>query len=78
MQKKSYKFRIYPNRKQEKRLEIALDQACFLYNQLLDIHQQVYLGTKGTLSQFDMNNLLKDFETKQLHSQVKQNITKRI
>ena len=76
--KKSYKFRLYPNRKQENRLEIALDQACFLYNQLLDIHQQIYLGTKDTLSQFDMNNLLKDFETKQLHSQVKQNITKRI
>ncbi len=78
MQKKSYKFRIYPIRKQEKRLNLALDQACFLYNQLLDIHQQIYLGTKETLSQFDMNNLLNDFETKQLHSQVKQNIPKRI
>ena len=31
-----------------------------------------------TLSEFDRNNLLKDFETKQLHSQVKQNIPKRI
>jgi len=78
MQKKSYKFRIYPIKKQEKRLELALDQACFLYNQLLDIHQQIYLGTKETLSNFDMNNLVKDFETKQLHSQVKQNIPKRI
>jgi putative transposase len=75
---KSYKFRIYPIRKQEKRLETALDQACFLYNQLLDIHQQIYLGMDETLSEFDMNNLLKDFETKQLHSQVKQNISKRI
>ncbi len=76
--KKSYKFRLYPIRKQEKRLETALDQACFLYNQLLDIHQQIYLGEKRTLSEFDMNNLLKDFETRQLHSQVKQNIPKRI
>ncbi len=76
--KKSFKYRLYPNRKQEKKLEIALDQACFLYNQLLDIHQQIYLGTKETLSNFDMNNLVKDFETKQLHSQVKQNIPKRI
>jgi len=75
---KSFKFRIYPIRKQEKRLEIALDQACFLYNQLLDIHQQIYLGEKRTLTEFDMNNLLNDFETKQLHSQVKQNIPKRI
>ena len=78
MQKKSYKFRIYPIRKQEKKLELALDQACFLYNQILDIHQQIYLGEGETLSEFDMNNLLKDFETKQLHSQVKQNIPKRI
>lgn len=76
--KKAYKFRIYPIRKQEKKLEKALDQACFLYNQLLDIHQQSYLGTKETLSQFDMNNLLNDFETDKLYSQVKQNITKRI
>ncbi len=75
---KSFKFRIYPIRKQEKRLEIALDQACFLYNQMLDIHQQIYLGEKKTLSQFDMTYLVKDFETKQLHSQVKQNIPKRI
>lgn len=76
--RKSYKFRIYPIRKQEKRLEIALDQACFLYNQLLDIHQQVYLGEEKTLSKFDMCKIAKDFETKQLHSQVKQNIPKRI
>jgi len=75
---KSFKFRIYPIRKQEKKLELALDQACFLYNQLLDIHQQIYLGEKRTLTQFDMNYLVKDFETKQLHSQVKQNIPKRI
>ena len=43
--KKSFKYRIYPSRKQEKKLELALDQACFLYNQLLDIKQQIYLGT---------------------------------
>ena len=28
MQKKSYKFRLYPIKKQEKKLEKALDQAC--------------------------------------------------
>jgi len=76
--KKSFKYRLYPIRKQEQRLESALDQSCFLYNQLLDIHQQVYLSEDKTLSQFDMNNLLREFETKQLHSQVKQNISKRI
>ena len=75
---KSFKYRLYPIRKQEQRLESALDQSCFLYNQLLDIHQQVYLSEDKTLSQFDMNNLLREFETKQLHSQVKQNISKRI
>ncbi len=75
---KIFKFRIYPNRKQEKKLESCLDQACFLYNQMLDIHQQIYLGEGETLSQFDMNYLIKDIETKQLHSQIKQNIPKRI
>ncbi len=76
--KKNFKYRLYPIKKQEERLESALDQSCFLYNQLLDIHQQVYLGEGETLSQFDMCNLVKEFETKQLHSQVKQNIPKRI
>ncbi len=75
---KSFKYRIYPIKKQEKRLEICLDQACFLYNQLLDIHQQIYLGEKRTLTEFDMDNLVKDFETPNLHSQTKQNIPKRI
>jgi putative transposase len=75
---KSFKFRIHPNKKQEKRLEICLDQACFLYNQLLDIHNQIYEGEKRSLTQFDMNKLLIDFETLNLHSQVKQNISKRI
>ena len=76
--KKSYKFRIYPIRKQEKRLEKALDQSCFLYNQLLDIHQQIYLSEKRTLSQFDMNYIVTDFKMTHLHSHVKQNISKRI
>jgi putative transposase len=75
---KSFKFRIYPIRKQEKRLEKCLDQACFLYNQLLDIHQQVYLGMGETLSEFDMNRLNTDFELKNLHSSIKQNVSKRI
>jgi len=75
---KSYKFRIYPIKKQEERLEKALDQSCFLYNQLLDIHQQIYLGEERTLSQFDMNYIVKDFDMKQLHSNVKQNISKRL
>lgn len=75
---KSFKYRIYPKGKHKKRLELALDQSCFLYNQLLDIHQQIYLGEKRTLTEFDMGYLCKDFETKQLHSQVKQNIPKRI
>ena len=76
--KKTFKYRIYPNRKQRERLEKALDQACFLYNQMLDIKQQIYLGEGENLSEFDMSNIVKDFDTNMLHSQVKQNIPKRI
>lgn len=76
--KKTYKYRIYPTKKQKQKLETALDQACFLYNQMLDIKQQIYLGEAESLTEFDMNNLIKDFETPALHSQVKQNIPKRI
>lgn len=76
--KKTYKYRIYPIEKHKCRLESALSQSCFLYNQLLDIHQQIYLGENKTLSQFDMCTLVKEFETKNLHSQVKQNVAKRL
>jgi len=78
MARKSYKYRLYPIKKQEQRLEKALDQACFLYNQMLDIHKQIFLSEEKSLSYFDMNKIIKDFETKQLHSQVKQNISKRL
>ena len=60
--KKSYKFRIYPSKKQLKKLEKGLDQACFLYNNLLDIKMQVYAGVEENLSQSDLNNLCKEFE----------------
>ena len=76
--KKCFKYRLYPNQNQEIKLERCLDQACFLYNQMLDIKQQIYLGEGINLSEFDLNNLLKDFNTPALHSQVKQNIPKRI
>jgi len=76
--KKSYKFRIYPIRKQEERLEKALDQSCFLYNQLLDIHQQIYLSEERSLSEFDMNYIVTDFKMEHLHSGIKQNISKRL
>ncbi len=72
--KKSYKFRIYPNRKQRDRLNIALEEARKLYNQMFDIKQQIYEGEKLSLTKFDMDYIVKDFETKFLHSQTKQNI----
>jgi len=76
--KKTYKFRIYPSKTHEQRLNKALSQACGLYNQLLDIKQQIYLGEGESLSEYDLNNLAKDFDTLQLHSQTKQNIASRI
>lgn len=75
---KCFKFRIYPNRDQKIKLEKCLDQACFLYNQMLDIKQQIYLGEEYNLSEFDMNNIIRYFNVPNLHSQVKQNIPKRI
>ena len=76
--KKSYKYRIYPSKVQNIRLEEALDQACFLYNQLLDIKIQIYHGEGITLSCYDLSMIGKDFITESLHSQTKQNVAKRI
>ena len=36
MAKKSYKYRIYPTRKQQKAMETTLDECRWLYNHLLE------------------------------------------
>jgi len=77
------KFRLYPNAEQRQILERALEDCRYIYNELLAIHKITYKETGKTMSQYDMNLKLKQLKCgnlalSQVHSQVLQNISKRI
>ena len=73
----NFRYRIYPSKKQINRLNKTISNCCFIYNKLLESKINAYKADKTNLSQFDLNKLTKDFDIP-IHSQVKQNISKRI
>ncbi|MBS3167922.1 transposase [Candidatus Woesearchaeota archaeon] len=80
---KTYKFRIYPNKKQEIKLLETLNLCRFTYNKQLELKINKYKENKVNLTQFDLNNNLiilkeENKELKQIHSQTLQDINKRI
>ncbi|MEK6882652.1 MAG: RNA-guided endonuclease TnpB family protein [Nanoarchaeota archaeon] len=74
---RSFKFRIYPDRKQEARMNQSLESCYELYNVLLQMKIDKYKDEKIILSQFDLNKIATELDVP-IHSQVKQNISKRI
>jgi len=73
----NFRYRIYPSKKQINRLNKTISDCCSIYNKLLEAKVNAYKTDKINLSQFDMNKLTKEFNVS-VHSQVKQNISKRI
>lgn len=73
----NFRYRIYPSQKQIIKLNKSLSDCCFIYNKLLESKVNAYKKNKTNLTQFDLNKLAKDFDAP-IHSQVKQNISKRI
>jgi len=78
-----FKYRLYPSKAQTKILDEQLELCRIVYNQLLDHCKQQYKEKGKTPSQFDLNNLLIPLkqmrpEFSRIHSQVLQNIAKRI
>lgn len=73
----NFRFRIYPSKKQIVRLNKTISDCCLVYNKLLEAKINAYKENKNNLTQFDLNKLTKDFDIP-VHSQVKQNISKRI
>ena len=78
-----FKYRLYPSKTQTKVLEEQLEHCRLVYNQLLDHCKQQYKEKGKTPSQFDLNNHLVALkqprpEYSRIHSQVLQNISKRI
>lgn len=79
--KRSYRFRLYPNREAEQKMSRTLEICRRTYNELLSIRQTTYEVTREGLSKFDMNNCIRygvDADISQVHSQVLQNINDRI
>ena len=53
---KSYKYRIYPNKKQEKQIQKTFGCCRFVYNQTLAHRKELYEKEKKSMSKFDCNN----------------------
>jgi len=78
-----FRYRLYPSNAQTKALDEQLELCRNAYNQLLDHCKQQYKEKGKTPSQFDLNNLFTPLkqvrpEFSRIHSQVLQNISKRI
>ncbi|MBS3167901.1 helix-turn-helix domain-containing protein [Candidatus Woesearchaeota archaeon] len=83
MIQKIYKFRLYPNKKQELKLNETLNLFRVIYNKQLELKINKYKERKVNLTQFDLNNNLvilkkENKELKKVHSQVLQEINKRM
>lgn len=73
----NFRYRIYPSQKQIVKLNESLSDCCLVYNKILETKINAYKKDKTSLSQFDLNKLTKDIDVP-VHSQVLQNISKRI
>jgi putative transposase len=80
----TFKFRLYPSKKQKKILDFSFDECLIIYNQLLCVRKQTYEKDKTTISKFDCNKIIslwKENERPQLnqiHSQVLQQVSSRL
>ena len=52
----AYKFRIYPNKEQEKQIAQSLGCARFIFNRILELSQKYYKRTGKNLSKYKWNN----------------------
>jgi len=83
MHRRTFRYRLYPSKAQTKVLNEELELCRNAYNQLLDHCKRQYKEKGKTPSQFDLSNLLIPLkqvrpEFSRIHSQVLQNISKRI
>ncbi|WP_201390269.1 RNA-guided endonuclease TnpB family protein [Ktedonobacter sp. SOSP1-52] len=80
---KTFKYRLFPTRKQAEKLEWTLRRCCELYNAALQERREMYKCTgKGTNYNAQANQLpeMKEIreEYKEIHSQVLQDVLKRV
>jgi len=83
MAKKSYKYRIYPTRKQQKAMETTLDECRWLYNHLLEERKTLWEEHGESTTLYRQHNELPPLKDerpslKTVHAQVLQNVAVRI
>ncbi|MFX4303139.1 helix-turn-helix domain-containing protein [Alicyclobacillus tolerans] len=81
--RKAYKYRLYPAKEQEEKIQLTLERCRLLYNRLLDERRFAYETDKTTLNYYDQANTLNERKKyipalKQVHSQVLQDVVKRL
>ncbi|MFA6329110.1 MAG: transposase [Candidatus Micrarchaeia archaeon] len=79
----NFRYRIYPSKRQAALANNQMHLAKEIYNLFLDEARRRYAHTGESFSQYDMNNTLRELKTKRpefagIHSQVLQNISKRV
>jgi len=60
--RKAFKYRIYPNKKQQARLAVQFGHARYVYNWGLDLRKSHYQETGQGLSAFDCNTRLTELK----------------
>lgn len=83
MSKQVYKFRLYPTRKQQERLQWTLDHARELYNAALQERRDAYRMAGKSINYYDQANQLPEIkqvreEYNDIHSQVLQDVLRRV
>ncbi len=73
---KSYKYRVYPTKKQVTEISLQIEKGRLLYNKLLALKKDAYKNNGINLSRKDLYRQVK--ENNEMHSQVSQNIAGRI
>ena len=81
--KRTYKYRIYPNREQKTCLEEWLETCRVLYNDCLTERRDAWDIAHKSIGYYDQANQLKEIKTfdedlKEVHSQVLQDVLKRV
>jgi putative transposase len=80
---KTYKFRIYPTRAQQEKLEQQLALCCELYNAAVQERRDAYRIAHKSITYIDQQNQLPEIkeihvEFREMHSQVSQDVLRRV
>src|SRR5205085_6674480 len=81
--RKTYMYRIYPNKKQLKALETTLEECRWLYNETLAYRKNAWEERQERVSYYDSKKRIPILKAERpslqtVHSQVLQNVTERV